>query len=354
MRNTSGHRRRFAALALGVLPVVLGACGLAASGGDGEQVTLRLSHQWPAVDQQGEGDFRSVLAQRFADRVRERTDGQVDIKIFPNNSLIEKPTQQYDAIVRGALDMSVFPLDYASGDVPQFSITLMPTMVRSHAEARKWQDAEIGKRIEEITEAHGVKILTWVWNAGAIGAKSAQPLVSPDDVRRGTVTRAAGSRIEHMLKSVGFGISSIPSSEIYTAMQTGVLDSAITSTSSFSSYRLHEQVKSFTSPTGGNTFWFMFEPLLIGAKQFERLTPEQQRILEEVGQELQEFAYEASEQDDLRVDQEFKDAGVKVVQMDDASFEKWQAKAQPVWEDFAKRVDGGKELIDLARQVSGQ
>ncbi|MGH3648509.1 MAG: TRAP transporter substrate-binding protein DctP, partial [Micromonosporaceae bacterium] len=202
----------------------LTACGLAAGGGNGEKVTLRLSHQWPAVDKQGEGDFRSVLAQRFADRVRERTDGQVDIKIYPSNSLIEKPDQQYDAITRGAVDMSVYPLDYASGDVPQFSITLMPAMMRSHAEARKWQDAAIGRRVEKITEEHGVKILTWVWNAGAIAAKSAQPIVSPDDVRRGTVVRAAGSRVEQMLESVGFGISSMPSSEIYTAMQTGVLD----------------------------------------------------------------------------------------------------------------------------------
>lgn len=346
-------RRGIAVLAFGVLPLIISACGLASSGG-GETVTLRLSHQWPAVDQQGEGDFRSVLAQRFVDEVTERTDGEVEITIFPSNSLIEKPTQQYDAIVSGALDMSVFPLDYASGDVPEFSITLMPAMVRNHVEARKWQNAEIGKRVEEITEEHGVKVLTWVWNAGAIGAKQEEPIVSPDDARSGTVTRAAGSRVEHMLESVGLGISSIPSSEIYSAMQTGVLDSAITSTSSFSSYRLYEQVKSYTSPTGGNTFWFMFEPLLIGTEQFESLSPEHQQILVEVGQELQDFAYEASEQDDQRIDQEFIDAGVNVVQMDDASFGEWQSKAQPIWEDFAKEVDGGDELIDLARQVSGQ
>lgn len=332
----------------------LTACNLAAGGGDGETVTLRLSHQWPAVDQQGEGDFRAVLAQRFADEVAERTDGQVEITLYPGNSLIESPTQQYDAIVRGTVDMSVFPLDYASGDVPQFSITLMPAMVRNHAEARAWQDAEIGKRIDQILEDNGVKALTWVWNAGAIGSKSDAPLVSPDDVQGGTVTRAAGSRVEQMLETTGLGISSLPSSEIYTAMQTGVLDSAITSTSSFSSYRLHEQVSSYTSPTGGNTFWFMFEPLIIGTEQFERLTPEQQQILEEVGRELQEFAYEASEQDDVRVDEEFAAAGVNVTQMDDAAFQNWQAVSEPVWEDFANSVDGGDELIELARQASGR
>jgi TRAP-type transport system periplasmic protein len=134
-------------------------------------------------------------------------------------------------------------------------------------------------------------------------------------------------------------------------MQTGTLDSAITSTSSFSSYRLYEQVNSYTSPTGGNTFWFMFEPLIISMDEFEKLTPEQQKIFEEVGAGLQEYAYTASEKDDVRVDKEFEKAGVNVVQMDDKSFAEWQDASQPVWDDFAREVEGGQELVELASQV---
>jgi TRAP-type C4-dicarboxylate transport system substrate-binding protein len=141
------------------------------------------------------------------------------------------------------------------------------------------------------------------------------------------------------------------SSEIYNAMQTGTLDSAITSTSSFSSYRLYEQVNTYTSPTGGNTFWFMFEPLIISMEEFEKLTPEQQKIFEEEGAELQEYAYTASQEDDVRVDKEFEEAGVKVVPMDDKSFVEWQQVSQPVWDDFARDVEGGQELIELASNV---
>lgn len=349
-----GRKGLLAATGAFLLTLPLAACGLAEQGGDGETVTLRLSHQWPGVNKQGEGDFRAVLAERFAERVRKRTNGAVQIKIFPNNSLIEDPIEQYTAMQEGTTDMSVYPLDYASGDVPAFSITLMPAMVRSHDQARNWQDAEIGQRVENLTEEHGVKVLTWVWNAGALGSKTEQPIETPDDVRKGMVTRAAGPRVEQMLKRVGFGLSSMDSSEIYNAMQTGVLDSAITSMSSFSSYRLHEQVKSFTTPTGGNTFWFMFEPLIIGMDQWKELTPEQQKVLEEVGQELQAYAYEASEKDDLRVEREFEAAGVNVAPMTDPAFEKWRQESQPVWQDFAKDVEGGQELIELAGQVPEQ
>lgn len=344
-------KKLLAALAALTLPLTLVGCGLANEGGE-DTITLRLSHQWPAVNDKGEGDFRSVLAQRFADEVKKRTDGAVQVKLYPGNSLIEDPTEQYGAITKGTLDMSVYPLDYAGGDVPGFSITLMPAMVRNHEQARQWEKAEIGKSVEKLTEDNGIKILTWVWNAGAIGTRSAKPIVTPEDVPRGNVTRAAGSRIEQMLKSVGFGLSSMPSSEIYNGMQTGVLDSAVTSTSSFGSYRLYEQVKSFTSPSGGNTFWFMFEPLIIGTKQFEKLSPDQQKVVEEVGAELQQFAYQESEKDDAKVDAQFKKAGVKVVQMDDGAYEKWRAKSEPVWQDFAKKVDGGQELIDQATEIA--
>lgn len=334
--------------------LALSACGGTsdnASGGGGgecESTTLRLSHQWPASDGQ-KGDFRAQLAQRFADQVAEKTDDQLKVQIFPNSSLVDS-TEQYDAIVQGSLDMSVFPLDYASGRVPDFSITLMPAMIRNHEEAQAWQDAEIGKRLEQVMEDNGVKTLTWVWNAGAVGSKGA-PVVSPDDVSSGMKMRAAGSYVENMLKDAGAGITSLSSDEIYTAMQTGVLDAAVTSTGSFASYNLQEQVQSFTSPTQ-NTFWFMFEPLIVGTEAFDGLCAEQQKALESVGQDLQDFAYTASKEDDGRVEKVFSDAGVKVMQMDDSAFDQWQKLAEKQWNKYAQSAPHGQELLDLAKKAS--
>lgn len=356
---TRRNRRTVTVLATALASAtVLAACGggddtasggAAAGGGSGEcaDTTLRLSHQWP--DATGEdGDFRALLAQRFADSVSEATDGQVTIQIFPNSSLV-KSTEQYDAMMQGAVDMSVFPLDYASGRVPEFSITLMPALVPNHETAQAWKDAEIGQRVTEIMQENGVRPLTWVWNAGAIGAKG-DPIQSPSDVRAGMTMRAAGSYVERMLESAGAGISSLPSNEIYTAMQTGVLDAAVTSTGSFASYNLQEQVKSFTSPTE-NTFWFMFEPLIISNEAFDGLCSDQQDALVKAGEDLQDFADTASAEDDSRVEKVFSDAGVDVVQMDDAAFGQWRDLAQEQWTAFAESVDGGQELLDLAQQA---
>jgi TRAP-type C4-dicarboxylate transport system substrate-binding protein len=88
--------------------------------------------------------------------------------------------------------------------------------------------------------------------------------------------------------------------------------------------------------------------------QFEQLSPEEQDAVEETGAELQEYAYEAAAEDDVRVDEEFEENGVDVVQMDQESFEQWQEASQPVWESFAEEVEGGQELIDLADQVPAE
>ncbi|GAA1137010.1 TRAP transporter substrate-binding protein DctP [Ornithinicoccus hortensis] len=340
------------ALALGS-SLVLAACGGgggddsgSTAGGDCEDVTLRLSHQWPEATGE-DGDFRSLIAQKFAEGVEEETDGQVKVQVFPNSTL-SKSTEQYDAMMNGSIDMSVFPLDYASGRVPEWSVTLMPGLVRNHAQAQSWEGSPIGDALVANMEENGAHLLTWVWNAGAIGSKT-DPIVSPSDVEPGMTMRAAGSYVEFMLEDAGAGISSLPSNEIYTAMQTGVLDAAVTSTGSFASYNLQEQVKSFTSPTE-NTFWFMFEPLIISTGSYEKLCSDQQAAVDKVGADLQDYAYTASEEDDARVEKIFADAGVEVVQMDDAAFDEWLELAQKQWDAYAADVEGGAELLELAQE----
>jgi TRAP-type C4-dicarboxylate transport system substrate-binding protein len=338
-----------AVLALGLLAGCGGTKDAAApaAGGEVKPITLKLSHQFPAATTT-DGDFRGQIAMKFAEEVEKRTNGQVKVEVYPSSSLM-KAKEQYDGLLTGAIDLSIYPLDYAGGKVPQYGITLMPALVQNHKQAQAWKDAEIGKKIDEITQKNGVKILTWVWNAGAIGS-TGDPIVAPSDIKPGMKTRAAGKLVEQMLASAGAGITSLASSEIYSAMQTKVLDSAITSASSFGSFKLYEVVKSYTT-SEKNTFWFMFEPLLVSNSTWEKLSPEHQKVLEEVGQELQEFAYKASEEDDAATTKLFKEKGVNVVDMSDEAFAQWKELAKPIWAEFAKSVEGGEELMKLAQEA---
>ena len=93
--------------------------------------------------------------------------------------------------------------------------------------------------------------------------------------------RAAGKAFNQMLEAAGAGIQSMPSSEIYTGLQTGVLTGANTSSGSFVSYKIYEQVSCATLQEIG--LWFMYEPILMSQKSFDALNSKQQKALMKAG-----------------------------------------------------------------------
>src|SRR5438874_13618254 len=91
-----------------------------------------------------------------------------------------------------------------------------------------------------------------------------------------------------MWQAAGASIVSIPSNEVYNALQTGVAEATDTSTGSFVSFRIYEQVKCITAP-GENALWFMYEPVLMSKRSFQRLNKEQQAVLVKAGQKSKEY-----------------------------------------------------------------
>ncbi|MCB1514557.1 MAG: TRAP transporter substrate-binding protein DctP [Hyphomicrobiaceae bacterium] len=307
------------------------------------ETVLKASHQWPG----GKGDARDEMVQLIAREVEKANVG-LKIQVYPGASLV-KPKEQWGALTKGQIDISAFPLDYASGRHPQFSATLMPGLVRNHERALRMNTSPFMTDIKKIIEDAGVKVIADAWLAGAFASKKGC-ITSPDSIK-GQVTRAAGPAFEQMLVAAGASISSMPSSEIYTGMQTGVLDATNTSSGSFVSYRLYEQVKCLTAP-GANALWFMYEPILMAKSTFDGLTPEQQKAIMEAGKKSEQyFLGEAKKLDDKMVEA-FKKAGVEVVEMSKDNYDAWLAIAKDSsYKNFADKVPGGKELIDKALAV---
>jgi TRAP-type C4-dicarboxylate transport system substrate-binding protein len=134
-------------------------------------------------------------------------------------------------------------------------------------------------------------------------------------------------------------------------MQSGVLDAALTSSTSLISFRLHEFTKNVTTARN-KTFWFMFEPLLMAKNVYDGLTPEQQKIVMEVGASLEKFGMDESKKDDQRMAEVYEKAGAKAHDMDETTFKQWRALAeQTAFKDFEERVKNGKQLLDMAISV---
>lgn len=302
---------------------------------------LKISHQFT------EADARNALAVEFGKRVEKLTRGELTFKVFPSSALF-KAGAQYEAMAKGALDLSVFPLAYASGKIPQLEITLMPCIISDVDQGMAWKNKAIGKKVAQICEEKGMKILTWLWYGGGIGSQK-KPVIMPLDAN-GLKFRAAGKYFEHLLNTQGASITSMASSEIYMALQTKVLDACMTSAESFISYRLYEQLEYFNSPENYSV-WYMGEPLVISMKTWSSLTPSQQKVVESVGSELEKMSRDDAVAANKEVGKVFKEKGIKVHNMTKDEWQTWRKLAEETaWKKFASDVPGGQELLDLARQ----
>ena len=323
------------------ITATIASAAIAASAISAGAAELRLSHQWSTAD------VRHQVAQMVADDVA-AAGVDLDIKIFPSQSLF-KAREQYKPLSRGQLDMTVFPLSYAGGQQSAYNLTLMPGLVKNHDHAARLNESAFMGEIEKIMAGDDVMVLVHGYLAGGFVGKD-KCITGPDDVQ-GQQTRAAGKAFEQMLAGAGASIASMASSEIYNAMQTGVLTAANTSSSSFVSYRIYEQSACYT-PASDFALWFMYQPLLMNKSTFDGLSAEQQQALLDASAKAEAFYLDEAKKQDAESAKVFADNGVEIAQMSQEEFEAWRALAQETsYKAFVEETPGGQALLDLALSV---
>jgi TRAP-type C4-dicarboxylate transport system substrate-binding protein len=320
-----------------VMSGALGASALAAN------VTMKASHQFPG----GKGDVRDDMVQMIAKEAKDANVG-LDIQVYPGASLF-KPNDQWNAIVNGQLDITLFPLDYASGKVGVFSATLMPGLIRSQERAKRINQSQFMKDMRAEIEKRGAIVLSDAWFAGGVAAKG-ECIVHPNDLK-GKKLRAAGPTFASMWKEAGASIVSPPSNEIYNAFQTGVVNATDTSLGTFASMRLYEVADCLTAP-GNNALWFMYEPVLMSKKSFDKLDKKQQQVILDAGKKAQAYYEGKADAVNEEAINAFKKHGKKVVTLSDADYNAWLDLARKSsYATFAKDIPNGQKLIDSALSV---
>jgi TRAP-type C4-dicarboxylate transport system substrate-binding protein len=310
--------------------------------------TLKISHQFPGgtID---EGDFRDRLCRVFAREVAKRTNGSLTCEVYPNSSLM-KTNAQFSAMRKGALDLSLYPMPYAGGEVPELNIGLMPALVPSYDHAIAWKKAPIGRKLTEIMESKGIVMVSWIWQAGGVASRD-RPLVTPEDAK-GQKVRGGSREMDMMMQKAGAAVLSLPSNESYAAMQTGAADAIITSSTSLISFRLEELSKHLTTGRG-RSYWFMCEPLMMSKSIFDQLSKDEKDAVMAVGAELETFGLEGAKADDEKVTQVFAKAGAKTHDLDEATLDKWRALArETAWKDYAAKNANCAELMKLAEGMT--
>lgn len=189
-----------------------------------------------------------------------------------------------------------------------------------------------------------------VWQAGGVASRS-KAIVAPEDAK-GLKVRGGSREMDMVLQTAGAAVLSVPSNEIYAAMQTGACDAGITSSTSLISFRLEEVAKSLTSGAGAS-YWFMLEPLMMSKAIFDKLPKNQQDIILAVGAELEAFGRKGAQDDDAEVAKVYEKAGAKVSALDAAIVGKWRDIARDTaWKDYGAKTATSANLLKLASDVA--
>jgi TRAP-type C4-dicarboxylate transport system substrate-binding protein len=304
---------------------------------------LKISHQFKA-----NADGRDLATRVFVEEVNKR-DRNIKFRIYPGSSLGIKPVAQFDALQNGTLEMAVFPLSYATGKAHEFSAVILPGTIPNLDFAMKLRKSPYAEKLQALAHRNGVHIVTWWWTPGGFASKDA-PITGPKSVD-GLKMRAADPTFESMLKTAGASVVNMPSTEIYPALQSGVLNATLTSAETFVSMRLYEQTKFATVP-GDYTIWMLMQPLVMSKQHWDKLSPQQQQIFEEAAAKSDEFFLGLQRESGEKMAEAYTKAGGKVHRMTKDEFDQWLALARETsWKEFAATSPEAKGLLDALLQA---
>jgi TRAP-type C4-dicarboxylate transport system substrate-binding protein len=304
-----------------------------------DTITLKMAHQWP----DDPNDYVVNASKEFAQEVEKRSGGKIQVKIFPAESLV-KVLDTHSALRSGTIDLATYPYIYSAGAIPEMNLILLPGLWQTPKDVYEFRKSEAWKEVEAKAEAFGFKTICWIQISGGAASKT-KPFVVPADIA-GQKVRAAGKMMEAALQKAGASTVSMSSTEAYSAMQLGLLDGVWTSSGTFGSYRLFEVSKYYLSPEDYSVY-FTIEPIAISMKTWKKLTPAQQKIVMDVGQSLEQKAYDSSVADDKRVAGLFAKAGAQVHKMTLPEWKQWQSLFRDTsFTKFRNEVPDGAALID--------
>ncbi|MGR6836846.1 TRAP transporter substrate-binding protein [Syntrophomonas erecta] len=298
--------------------------------GDGV-VTLRVGHVLSP-----EHSYQIGL-EKFAELVEEKSNGTLKVQIYPSSQLGNE-RDLVEGMQLGTVEMGLISTGPIAGFVPEVMVLDMPYIIKSQEHAEKVLDGEVGAYIDEKFLEKGIRNLAW-WEQGFRSIyNNTRPIEKPADMK-GVKIRVMESPL--MVDTFNImGASSTPMAwgELYTALQQGVVDGAEGAAETAYTGGFGEVTK-YGSLTKQ---FYSAVPLFIAESTFQKLSPEQQKALQEAAMEARDFERKTIREREAMFLKKMEESGVKFNEPDLTPF---QEAVKPLYDKYAKDV-GGKELVD--------
>jgi len=298
-----------------------------------QQIELKLGHV-------GEpGSLYQIASEDFAKRVQQKLGDKVKVTIF-GSSQLGGDKEMLQKIKLGTLDMSI-PSTVMSSEVDLFGIFEMPYLVKDRKHLAKIEQEIFWPSLAPAVEPKGLKMLALWENGYRHITSNVKPIVKPGDLAGVKLRVPEGKWRVAMFKAYGANPSPMKFSELFTALQTGVMDGQENPFTQIVSAKLHE-VQKYLSLSG-----HVYAPayLVAGKRKWEQLPADIRKELEAAARETQATVYAATDRMEGDLLKTIKGAGVQVNEVDKDAF---IAASGAIYEEFGNSVKGAKPLVDKA------
>ena len=298
-----------------------------------EPIEIKLGHV---------GETGSLFAQsseEFARRANAKLGDKAKVVVF-GSSQLGGDKELLQKLKLGTVDMAL-PSTVMSSEADIFGVFEMPYLVKDREHMKKIEKEVFWPKIEPAAEKKGLRVIA-VWENGYRHiTNSKRPINTPADLQGIKLRVPEGKWRVKMFQTYGANPAPMKFSEVFTALQTGVMDGQENPFTQIYSAKFQE-VQKYLSLTG-----HVYTPayVTVGAKKWDSLPADVRKVLEETAKETQSFVYERAAKEDEELLGKIKAAGVQVNAPNKDAFVKASA---PVYEEFAKEVPGSKEVIDRA------
>ncbi|MBD5608198.1 MAG: DctP family TRAP transporter solute-binding subunit [Desulfovibrio sp.] len=299
-------------------------------------VTLKLGHIAEPENVYGQG------ADHFAKLVKERSNGEIDIQVFPSSQLGNQ-RDLVEGLGLGTVDMTLTGTAVMGNFVPEVAVFDLPFIFRDTDHAYKALDT-VGMDLAKKGEDQGMITLA-IWENGVRHMTNNKRAVKTPEDMKGLKMRVMEQPVYiEMMKSLGASPTPMAMSELYTALQKGVIDGQENPLGHIATKRFNE-VQKHLSLTGHT---YAAEPLLISKMAWNKLTPEQQEIVRQAAIDTRDWERQLCRDLEGKFLQQIKDAGTTEVNddVDKAAFAK---ATRPVWDMYIKKF--GDKNINAIQDV---
>ena len=277
---------------------------------------------------------------RFTELVAQRTNNRIRMRSFHSAQL----GQQDEAIQQmrlGAMDFAEFNLSPLNNIAPSTQVVTLPFLFRDVAHLHRVMDGPIGEAIAEDLEKVGIVALAW-YDAGARSIYNrARPIRTPEDVRGLKIRVQTSDLWIDLMRALGANPTPLPFGEVYTSLQSGVVDGAENNWPSYESTRHFEVARFYTTTEHSN----VPEVLAVSATRWRRLPAADREVVRTAARESAAYQRELWAERERVSRQRVEGGGAQITDLQDRSA--WSRLMEPVYAKYAAEP----RLADLVRRI---